>query len=244
MDNTPEAAGAAPAPQTEATPINTTPEQAPATPAPDMHGFTSDQLADMERFFKSQGGYEKVKSRISNPQNYSEPKVEQNVLNTPAPNLPSQEMQPQAQAEQPAYRAPAGSITPQEFLAQQYFGALAREEKYASIAKEVESGAVLKDMAALNIRPINQDGSINDTMVRRYLDLKAQTVVAKQTSAVPEASAAPTVEYAPFDDNNMDMNSAMAVLQQDSMLRSRGLAGNPQAAKAEEFMKKMLNGQK
>lgn len=240
MDNTPEAAGAAPAPQTEATPINTTPEQAPA--APDMHGFTSDQLADMKRFFESQGGYEKVKSRISNPQNYSEPKVEQNVLNTPAPNDVSQ--QPVQAQEQPTYQAPAGSITPQEFLAQQYFGALAREEKYASIAKEVESGAVLKDMAALNIRPINQDGSINDTMVRRYLDLKAQTVVAKQTSAVPEASAAPTVEYAPFDDNNMDMNSAMAVLQQDSMLRSRGLAGNPQAAKAEEFMKKVLNGQK
>lgn len=238
MDNTPEAAGAAPAPQTEATPINTTPEQAPA--APDMHGFTSDQLADMKKFFESNGGFDKIKAKISNP----EPKVEQNVLNTPAPNLPNQEMQSQAQAEQPAYRAPAGSITPQEFLAQQYFGALAREEKYASIAKEVESGAVLKDMAALNIRPINQDGSINDTMVRRYLDLKAQTVVAKQTSAVPEASAAPTVEYAPFDDNNMDMNSAMAVLQQDSMLRSRGLAGNPQAAKAEEFMKKMLNGQK
>ena len=238
MDNTPEAAGAAPAPQTEATPINTTPEQAPA--APDMHGFTSDQLADMKKFFESNGGFDKIKAKISNP----EPKVEQNVLNTPAPNLPNQEMQPQAQAEQPAYRAPAGSITPQEFLAQQYFGALAREEKYAPIAKEVESGAVLKDMAALNIRPINQDGSINDTMVRRYLDLKAQTVVAKQTSAVPEASAAPTVEYAPFDDNNMDMRSAMAVLQQDSMLRSRGLAGNPQAAKAEEFMKKMLNGQK
>ena len=238
MDNTPEAAGAAQAPQTEATPINTTPEQAPA--APDMHGFTSDQLADMEKFFKSQGGYEKVKSRISNPQNYSA-QSQPNLDATQA--LQNQQEQMKA-PEQPAYQPPAGSITPQEFLAQQYFGALSREEKYASIAKEVESGAVLKDMAALNIRPINQDGSINDTMVRRYLDLKAQTVVAKQTSAVPEASAAPTVEYAPFDDNNMDMNSAMAVLQQDSLLRSRGLAGNPQAAKAEEFMKKMLNGQK
>lgn len=236
MDNTPEAAGAAPAPQTEATPINTTPEQAPA--APDMHGFTSDQLADMKKFFESNGGFDKVKAKISNP---TPAQQEPNLDATQA--LQNQQEQMKA-PEQPAYRAPAGSITPQEFLAQQYFGALAREEKYASIAKEVESGAVLKDMAALNIRPINQDGSINDTMVRRYLDLKAQTVVAKQTSAVPEASAAPTVEYAPFDDNNMDMNSAMAVLQQDSMLRSRGLAGNPQAAKAEEFMKKMLNGQK
>lgn len=236
MDNTPEAAGAAPAQQTEATPINTTPEQAPA--APDMHGFTSDQLADMKKFFESNGGFDKVKAKISNP---TPAQQEPNLDATQA--LQNQQEQMKA-PEQPAYRAPAGSITPQEFLAQQYFGALAREEKYASIAKEVESGAVLKDMAALNIRPINQDGSINDTMVRRYLDLKAQTVVAKQTSSVPEASAAPTVDYAPFDDNHMDMNSAMAVLQQDSLLRSRGLAGNPQAAKAEEFMKKMLNPQK
>ena len=237
MDNTPEAAGAAPAPQTEATPINTIPEQAPA--APDMHGFTSDQLADMKKFFESNGGFDKIKAKISNP----EP-VQKQEPNLDAAPAMAQQQEALKAPEQPAYRAPAGSITPQEFIAQQYFGALSREEKYASIAKEVESGAVLKDMAALNIKPINPDGSINDTMVRRYLDLKAQTVVAKQTSVVPEASAAPTVEYAPFDDSNMDMKSAMAVLQQDSMLRSRGLAGNPQAAKAEEFMKKVLNNQK
>ena len=239
MDNTPEAAGAAPAPQTEATPINTTPEQAPA--APDMHGFTSDQLADMKKFFESNGGFDKIKARISNPEPIH--KIDQTPTQA-VDQTQTQVVQPQAQPDQPAYRAPAGSITPQEFLAQQYFGALSREEKYASIAKEVESGAVLKDMAALNIRPINQDGSINDTMVRRYLDLKAQTVVAKQTSTVPEASAAPTVDYIPFDENSMDMKQAMAILQQDSLLKSRGVAGNPAAAKAEEFMKKVLNGQK
>lgn len=242
MENQPEAPAAAPAAESVATPTNSNPAEAQATaPAPDMHGFTSEQLAEMRKFYDNNGGWEKVKSRISNPEPIH--KIDQTPTQA-VDQTPTQAVQPQAQAEQTAYRAPAGSITPQEFLAQQYFGALSREEKYASIAKEVESGAVLKDMAALNIRPINQDGSINDTMVRRYLDLKAQTVVAKQTSAVPEASAAPTVEYAPFDDSNMDMKSAMAVLQQDSMLRSRGLAGNPQAAKAEEFMKKMLNGQK
>ena len=143
--------------------------------------------------------------------------------------------------EQPKYQAPVGSITREEFLAQQYFGSLAREEKYAAIAKDVESGAVLKDMAAFNIRPINPDGSINDSMVRRYLDLKAQTVVAHQTSATPEASAAPTVDYVQFDEANMDIRKATAVLQQDSALRARGMAGHPDAQKAEEFMKKVLN---
>lgn len=236
MENTPEAAGAAQAPQTEAKPItNSTPApaqvqtSAPATP--DMHGFTSDQLAEMQKFFQANGGFDKIKAKISNP----EPKVEQNVLNTPAPRVEEQA------PTQPAYKAPVGSITREEFLAQQYFNSLAKEEKYASIAKEVESGEVLKDMAAFNIRPINSDGSINDAMVRRYLDLKAQTVVAKQTSAIPEASAAPTVDYVQFDEAGMDIRKATAILQQDSALKAKGLGGNPDAQKAEEFMKKILN---
>lgn len=222
----PMAAGAAPAPQTEATPINSNSAPAPAPAMPDMHGFTSDQLADMRKFYDANGGYDKVKSRISNPE--------------PAP-APAPEPQYEPRPE-PAYHGPAaGSITAQEFLAQQYFGALAREEKYASIAKDVESGAVLKDMAAFNIHPINDDGTINDMMVRRYLDLKAQTVAAKQSSSAPEASSAPTVDYVPFSDQVADMRQAMAVLQQDSQLRSRGMGGHPQAAAAEEFMKKQLN---
>lgn len=232
----PMAAGVAPAPQTEATPINTNPAPAPA-PAPDMHGFTSDELADMRKFYDANGGYDKVKSRISNP----EPRVEQNVLNTPAPRVEAQ----QQPYEQPSYRRPAsaGSITSEEFLAQQYFGALSREEKYAPIAKDVESGAVLKDMAAFNIRPINDDGTINDMMIRRFLDLKAQTVAAKQSSAMPEAAAAPTVDYVPYNEQNMNMQQAMAILQQDSSLRSKGLGGHPNVQAAEEFMKKTLNPQ-
>lgn len=226
MENTPEAAGAAPAPQTEATPTNSNPEPAQV---PDMHGFTSEQLADMQKFFQANGGYDKVKSRISNP--------------TPAPvqeQKPVEPTQPAAPA-QPAYKAPAGSITPQEFLAQQYFGALSHEEKYAAIAKEVESGAVLRDMAAFNIHPMNEDGSINDVMVRRFLDMKAATVAARQPASMPEASAAPTVDYVPVEGDIRDMQQAMAVLQQDSALRAAGMAGHPSADAAEKFMRETLN---
>lgn len=226
MENTPEAAGAAPAPQTEATPTNSNPEPAQV---PDMHGFTSEQLADMQKFFQANGGYDKVKSRISNP--------------TPAPvqeQKPVEPAQPAAPA-QPAYKAPAGSITPQEFLAQQYFGALSHEEKYAAIAKEVESGAVLRDMAAFNIHPMNEDGSINDAMVRRFLDMKAATVAARQPASMPEAGAAPTVDYVPVEGDIRDMQQAMAVLQQDSALRAAGMAGHPSADAAEKFMRETLN---
>lgn len=225
MENTPEAAGAAPAPQTEATPTNSNPEPAQA---PDMHGFTSDQLADMQKFFQANGGYDKVKSRISNP--------------TPAPEPPKPaEPERPAEPEKPAYMPPVGSIRPDEFLAQQYFGALSREDKYAAISKEIESGAVLKDMAAFNIHPLNEDGSINDTMVRRFLDMKAQTVVAHQSSVTPEASNAPTVDYVPVEGDIKDMRQAMAVLQQDSMLKRGGQAGHPAAEAAEKFMREQLN---
>lgn len=226
MENTPEAAGAVPAPQTEATPTN--PNSEPAQ-VPDMHGFTSEQLADMQKFFQANGGYDKVKSRISNP--------------TPAPVQEQKPVEPAQPAEtpRPAYRAPAGSITPQEFLAQQYFGALSHEEKYAAIAKEVESGAVLRDMAAFNIHPMNEDGSINDAMVRRFLDMKAATVAARQPASMPEASAAPTVDYVPVEGDIRDMQQAMAVLQQDSALRAAGMAGHPSADAAEKFMRETLN---
>ena len=226
MENTPEAAGAVPAPQTEATPTNSNPEPAQA---PDMHGFTSEQLADMQKFFQANGGYDKVKSRISNP--------------TPAPVQEQKPVEPTQPVEppKPAYRAPAGSITPQEFLAQQYFGALSHEEKYAAIAKEVESGAVLRDMAAFNIHPMNEDGSINDAMVRRFLDMKAATVAARQPASMPEAGAAPTVDYVPVEGDIRDMQQAMAVLQQDSALRAAGMAGHPSADAAEKFMRETLN---
>ncbi len=226
MENTPEAAGAAPAPQTEATPTNSNPEPAQA---PDMHGFTSEQLADMQKFFQANGGYDKVKSRISNP--------------APAPAQEQKPVEPAkpVEPEEPPYVPPVGSIRPDEFLAQQYFGALSREEKYAAISKEIESGAVLKDMAAFNIRPLNRDGSINDTMVRRFLDMKAQTVVAHQSSVTPDASNAPTVDYVPVEGDIKDMRQAMAVLQQDSMLKRGGQAGHPAAEAAEKFMREQLN---
>lgn len=226
MENTPEAAGAVPSPQTEATPTNSNPEPAQV---PDMHGFTSEQLADMQKFFQANGGYDKVKSRISNP--------------TPVPVQEQKPVEPTQPVEppKPAYKAPAGSITPQEFLAQQYFGALSHEEKYAAIAKEVESGAVLRDMAAFNIHPMNEDGSINDAMVRRFLDMKAATVAARQPASMPEAGAAPTVDYVPVEGDIRDMQQAMAVLQQDSALRAAGMAGHPSADAAEKFMRETLN---
>jgi hypothetical protein len=129
-------------------------------------------------------------------------------------------------------------------LAKQYFESLAHEEKYAPISKEIAEGDVLKEMASFNIQPLNQDGSINDTMVRRYLDLKAQTVPAKQSGATPEASAAPTVEYVPVGEKITDLNQAYAVIRQDAQLKATGQAGHPNVALAEEFIKNSYKDRK
>lgn len=233
MEEKPEAA-VTPEVKTEATP-NTNPEPAKeqeALAAPDMHGFTSEQLADMQKFFQANGGYEKVKSKISNP--------------TPAPTEEQKPVEPEkpALSQEPEYKAPAGSITRDEYFTKRYFLDLAGEEKYAGIAKEIASGEVLKEMSSLGIRAVNQDGSINASVVNEFLDLKAKTVPAKQSSAMPEAAAAPTVDYVPVGETIRNAEEARQVIMQDSQLRARGMAGHPAAQKAEEYLRNMLSPEK
>lgn len=227
MENTPTAAAEAPkAPETEAAPQNTNPEPAQA-PAPNLHGFTEEQLAEMEKFYSANGGYEKafgkVKSAISNPVKPAEPATK--PAEAPAP-------QPQPQPEAPAYKAPEGSISPQEFLAHQYFKGLSQDPKYAGISEQIANGDILKEMAAFNIQALNQDGSLNDGMVRKFLDLKAQTVPAKPTAAEPDASAAPTVSYVNVGDKIENIDQAYQVIMQPN---------HPKSKEAEEFIKNHLN---
>jgi hypothetical protein len=227
MENTPTApAEATKAPESVETPTNTSP--APAQ-APDMHGFTSEQLADMKKFFDNNGGFDGVKAKISNP----EKPVEKPVENS----QPQKTEEPTSHTQEPtqtqAPQTPQGAITAQEFLAKQYFKSLAGEEKYAPIAKGIENGDYLKEMAAFGINALNQDGSINDQKVRMYLDLKAQTMPAKPTETEPNASAAPTVSYTEVGEAGFtNIDQAYKVLMEP---------GNPNMAKAEEFIRNHFN---
>lgn len=224
MADTPEAAAPAPAEETVATPTTNT-ETTAAPQTSDMHGFTQEDLAGMRVFIDNNGGWDAIKSKISNPKP-SEP--------APAPEAPKSEPQPQAQPAEPAYKAPEGSITAQEFMAKQYFQALAGEEKYAPIAKGIANGDYLKEMAAFGINATNPDGSINDQKVRMYLDLKAQTVPAKPTGTEPDASNAPTVNYVEVGENIDNIDQAYAVLMQPN---------HPKREMAKEYIKTHLNPQ-
>lgn len=222
MENTPTApAEATQAPESVATPNTNT--NAEPVQAPDMHGFTSEDLAGMRTFIDNNGGWDKIKSRISNPEP-AQPAP------APAPQAPAQP-QPQPQPQQ-QYQPPEGSISAQEFLAERYFKALSERPEYEAISEQIASGDVLKEMAAFNITALNRDGSINDGMIRRYLDLKAQTVPAKPTAAEPNASSAPTVTYTEAGDTITDINKAYKILMEP---------GNPDMAKAEEFLRNHYN---
>jgi hypothetical protein len=227
MADAPDAPVEAPveAPKSEETPTQTTNTE--STQAPDMYGFTSEQLAEMKKFYDANGGFEKVKSKISNPEKAPE-------ASQAAPE-PQNDNQPTSHTEQPseAPRTPKGAITPSEFLAEQYFKSLAGEEKYANIAEGVRNGDYLKEMSAFGIQALNPDGSINDQKVRMYLDLKSQTVPAKPTETEPNASAAPTVTYTEVGENGIkDLDQAYKIIMEK---------GNPNSAKAEEFIKNSFN---
>ena len=234
MDNTPnEAPAAAQAVESVATP-NTNENTAQAPAMPDMHGFTSEELAEMRKFYDNNGGFEKVKARISNP----EPKsLEQTAQ---AQTQASVQQQPVAQSQQPM-RTPDGMLSRNDLLMRGYYERLAGEEEFKPIAKEITNGDVLKEMEMLGINPTDSNGFIDDKKIRAFLSIKAKTVPASQANSMPEASPAPTVDYIQVGDTIENMAQARAVIMQDSQLRASGQAGHPSVAKAEEFLRNALN---
>lgn len=221
MENTPTAAAEAPkAPETEAAPQNTNPEPAQA-PAPDMHGFTSDQLADMKKFFDANGGFDKIKSKISNPTPAPEP--EKKAEPTP---------QPQAQPVESQQPLPKGARTNEDLVAEYYFRTLAEKPEYAAISGDIKKGNVLAEMDRLGINYRYPNGAWNDERINEYLKLKAQTVPAKPTAAEPDASAAPTVSYVNVGDKIENIDQAYQVIMQPN---------HPKSKEAEEFIKSHLN---
>ena len=221
---------AAPA-ETEAPSINTNqpveqsqPVEAPK--APDLHGFTEEQLADMAKFYAANGGFDAVKSKISNPQQAQ-----------PIQRQEAQIQQQEPQAHQQMSQPPKGYASLQELSVERYFKDLASDPKYENIADQIANGDVLKEMSRMGMSPIDSDYNINVDQLNQFLALKAASVPAKQTSVEPTTT--PTVDYIQVEgDNIASMNQAIDIARQSSMLRSQGLQPHPAEAKALEYMKK------
>lgn len=230
-DETPAAPAEAPqAPESVAdTSINTNTQPAPApAPAPDMHGFTSEELAKMRTFFDNSGGFEAVKSKISNPQPVTEAQ--------PSQAQPQQQIQQSVQEPLHSSVPPKGYASLQELSVERYFKDLAADPKYANISEQIQNGEVLKEMAAMGMNPIDGDYNINVSQVNQFLALKSASVPTKPTSAEP--NNIPTVDYVQVGENITDMNQALAVYQQSMEAQSKGLPAHPSLAQAKEFLTK------
>ena len=221
MENTPEAAAAAPqAPETEATPT-TNPEPAQA---PDMHGFTSEQLADIDKFFKANGGFDAIKSKISNPA--PAPKEEAKPAEQSQPAQPVAPAQPTAPVKQEGY------LSPTDIAYIQYSRILASDKKYEKLSEYIGNGSFIDEMKSLGMSPVDAAGNVNDDRIRKFLDLKVQTIPAEAPST-PSASATPTVDYVNVGDEIKSREDAMAVINQ---------AGHPMHDKAMEFLRDQIFG--
>lgn len=239
MENTPEAA----APATEATNTNPNPApeaQAPAeAPATNDLGLTAEQAAEFKKFVEANGGFDKsfktFKERISNPVQEA-PKAKEE----PA----TQVSQPQAQEQPVRPQTPAGYMSQQEFMAQQYYNTLASQKEYAPIADKIRSGEMFSEMAKFGIRPMDNNGNINDVQVREFLDLYAKTIPTTPAQT-PEASNAPTVDYIPVNGGKIEsMDQAARIIAQSATYEAKGLAKHPDVEAAEAFMKNALNAKK
>ena len=230
-----EAAAPAPAGETVATPTNTNtePAKAPETNSVDLHGFTQEDLAGMRTFIDNNGGWDKIKSRISNPEKPIDRPVENSQTQPQRTEEPTSHTQAQPGEQQIQQPLPKGARTNEDLMAEYYFRTLSEKPEYAAISEDIRRGNVLKEMDNLGINYKYPNGAWNDERINDYLKLKAQTVPARPTESEPNASAAPTVTYTEVGENGFtDINQAYKVLMEP---------GNPNMAKAEEFIKNHFN---
>lgn len=230
MADTPnEAAAPAPAGETVATPTNTNTgsAQVPEVNSVDLHGFTQEDLAGMRTFIDNNGGWDKIKSRISNPEKPINKPVE-----NPQPEPQKQEETASHIEAQPVEPQRSQGRTNDELLAEYYFEKLSQKPEYAPIAKEIANGDVLMEMSKLGIQFRYADGSWNNDRINDYLTLRAKTVPAKPTESEPNASSAPTVTYTQAGDNITNIDQAYKIIMEP---------GNPDSKKAEDYIKSYLN---
>lgn len=202
------------------------------------YGFTPEQLKEMKTFYENNGGFEAVKSKLSNP-----PKpVEQPIQ----PQQPIEQQQPQAQQfmqpnEPEPAKIPDGYYSPKEMLLQDYMEKLANSDKYAPIRdymQEDNGKTLAKDLISWGKNPMDAQGNINVAGIHEWLDLKLQTVPPKQTQVEPTTT--PTVDYVEVGDKITSKADVEKIIAQNVQLRAAGLKEHPLTAEAKKFMSELL----
>lgn len=230
-DVVPAPAGATPSEttQTPAQPAQSSGESAPQTqPAVVDLGLTADQAKAFKTFIDNNGGFDKSFQKLKTAVTA---RKETQATQPAAPQVeqPAQPAQPaQAEQTQPQPKPatiPEGFLTPQDIMAQQYNSALMNQEGYAGIKDYISKGEYLTDMRKMGMTPIDNNGNINDAVIRQFLDLKAQTVPAPQPST--PVTNIPTKTYVEVDGDITTMEQALSISSQGP--------NHPQYQKALEF---------
>lgn len=225
MDNNPTVPAEAPqAPESVTTPTtNSNPEPAPSV-TPYFDKMSESDRVSIDKFLANNGGIEafnKWKQSVSNPQ----PKVE-----TPAPAPQPAQPAPVQPVQQPVPpvtpQSKEGFLSQSDLMALQYRQMLVNDSKYSQIHDYIEKGDFIKDMETMGMPITDGNGYINDANIRRFLDLKAQTVPA-QTANMSTASATPTVTYTEVGEKITSREDAMKVIAE---------AGHPMRNQALEYI--------
>ena len=258
MADTPEAAATA----TEATPttnINSTdggtvtasdqtpsqPSQTDSSSAIDdaqvakYFGTDTETLDKFRKFVEANGQFdtvfEKVKSKISNPEpRQVEPQIVQVPTNNPQQVPTNNPLQ--VPTNNPQQFTDPNVVDMNTIELRRYFRDLSEDPKYASIKDDIKNGVALKEMYELGMTPL-VNGGVREDKVYKFLDMKAKGAPAPQTSSEPEASPAPTVGYIPVGENIESKSQALQILQQNVQLKAMGQAEHPATAKAKEYLK-------
>ena len=195
-------------------------------------GTDADTIAKVQKFAGANGGFGKVfddrKQAISNPAPAPTTSSEtvQQAQTTQTVNQPSEQ---QTRPTEPV-RTPEGYLAAQDLTMLAYRDRLIANEHYANIRGIVESGSFLKEMADFGMTPVDANGNINDTVIRKFLDLKAAGVATRQAANVQaNASQAPTVDYTDVPDGK--------ITSMDMAYRVFGEKGNPNYQAAADYIK-------
>lgn len=220
-------------PATQGNPQETAGATNNATPEVNLHGFTENELESMRKFFDNNGGFEGVKSRLSNPQKYANQQTQLEAQ--PQTQQPEPQPQPQPQT---TNQVPEGYYSQNELGFGRYMSDLANSDKYRPLHDYISGDGgkqLLDDLKSFNIQPMDSQGNINVDGITKFLDLKVQTVPATQDSVEP--SSTPTADYIQVGDEIKSFDEAARVISQSHILKAQGKPAHPAYDKALEFLK-------
>lgn len=200
---------------TNLAPAEGTPADSSTTPAPQPAEHTITLSEEDFKFWQSNGGAKKLIPSLKKWVGQPESRPQTSEPATPAQSTNIQPIQP-VQPAQPAQQTPppAGMLTPNEVLTQQYFKALAEDPKYANVATELRDGTLLKDLSDFGV-PITVNGNINDAAIRRHVERYAATKPANQP--ITADGSAPTVTYTEITDGKVEnYNQAVKIINESN----------------------------